>query len=60
MSYTISREVWLALERTFSLISCAKSIQIYTQLTNILKEALSANAYFLSIKRMTDELALTG
>jgi hypothetical protein len=60
MSYTISREAWLALERTFSLISCAKSIQICTQLINILKEALSANAYFLSIKRMTDELALTG
>ena len=57
MSYTTSREVWLALERTFSFISRAKAIQIRTQLANARKDALSANAYFLSIKRMSDELA---
>ena len=56
MSYTTSREVWLALERTFSFISRAKAIQIRTQLANARKDALSANAYFLSIKRMSDEL----
>ncbi|KAA8536638.1 hypothetical protein F0562_029116 [Nyssa sinensis] len=60
MSYPTSREVWLALERTFSFISRAKAIQIRTQLANAKKGALSANAYFLSIKRMADELALAG
>ena len=34
MSYTTSREVWLALELTFSSISRAKAIQIHTQLAN--------------------------
>ncbi|KAL6321796.1 hypothetical protein AAG906_035491 [Vitis piasezkii] len=33
------------------------AIQIRTQLANARKGALSANAYFLSIKRMADELA---
>ena len=60
MSYTTSREVWLALERTFSSISRAKTIQICTQLANARKGALFTNAYFLSIKRMVDELTLVG
>jgi len=60
MSYTTSREVWLALERTFSSISHAKDVQIRTQLANVRKGALSANEYFLSIKRLADELALAG
>jgi hypothetical protein len=60
MSYTTSREVWLALERTFSSISRAKDVQIRTQLANVRKGALSANEYFLSIKCLADELALAG
>ncbi|KAA8542806.1 hypothetical protein F0562_023958 [Nyssa sinensis] len=60
MSYPTSREVWLALERTFSSISHAKAIQIHTQLANARKCALFVNAYFLSIKRMANELALAG
>jgi len=60
MSYTTSREVWLALERTFSSISRAKAVQIRTQLANIRKGSLSANDYFLSIKHLVDELALAG
>ncbi|RVW68479.1 hypothetical protein CK203_060196 [Vitis vinifera] len=60
MSYTTSREVWLALERTFSSIYRAKAIHIRTQLANARKGALFANAYFLSIKRMADELTLVG
>ncbi|KAA8550585.1 hypothetical protein F0562_002269 [Nyssa sinensis] len=60
MSYPISREVWLALERNFSSISHAKAIQIRTQLANARKGALPSNAYFLLIKRMADELALVG
>ncbi|KAL6331539.1 hypothetical protein AAG906_011479 [Vitis piasezkii] len=34
ISYTTSREVWLALELTFSSISCAKAIQIRAHLAN--------------------------
>ena len=60
MYYTTSRKVWLALERTFSSISRAKDVQIRTQLANVRKGALSANEYFLSIKRLADELALAG
>ena len=60
MSYTTSREVWLALERDFSSLSRAKVIQIRTQLANARKGALTANEFFLSIKRMADELALAG
>jgi hypothetical protein len=39
MSYTTCRKVWLALERTFSLISPAKAIQIRIQLANARKGA---------------------
>jgi hypothetical protein len=60
MSYTTSREVWLALERNFSSLSRAKVIQIRTQLANSRKGALRANEFFLLIKRMADELALAG
>ena len=60
MSYTTSQEVWLTLEQTFFSISHAKAIQIRTQLANAQKDAMSANAYFISIKRMADELALAG
>jgi hypothetical protein len=60
MSYTTSHEVWLALKRTFSSISRAKTIWIRTQLENVCKGALSVNAYFLSIKQMADKLALVG
>jgi len=60
MSYTTSREVWLALENNFSSLSRAKVIQIRTQLANAKKGAMTANEFFLSVKRMADELALAG
>ena len=60
ISYSTSRDVWLALERNFSSLSRAKAVQVRTQLATIRKGSLSANAYFLSIKRLADELALVG
>nr|TKR65777.1 hypothetical protein D5086_0000318010 [Populus alba] len=60
ISYSTSRDVWLTLERNFSSLSRAKAIQVRTQLTTIHKGSLSANAYFLSIKRLADELAFAG
>ena len=60
MSYNTSKEVWLALQQNFSSISRAKAVQIRTQLATARKGAKSAKDFFLSIKRMADDLALAG
>jgi len=60
LSYTTSRKVWLALKRSFSFFSCAKTIQVHIQLANTKKGVMSAYFYFLHIKRLLDELALAG
>ena len=60
MSYNTSREVWHALQQNFSSISRAKTVQIRTQLATARKGAMSAKDFFLSIKRMADDLALAG
>jgi hypothetical protein len=59
-SYTTSREVWLALKRSFSFFSHVKTIQVHIQLANTKKGVMSAQSYFLHIKRLLDELALAG
>nr|TKR79643.1 hypothetical protein D5086_0000270390 [Populus alba] len=60
MSYTTSKDVWLALQQNFSSISRAKAVQLRTQLATARKGAMNAKDYFISIKRMSDELALAG
>ena len=60
MTYTTSKDVWFALHQNFSSISRAKAVQLRTQLATSKKGSLSAKDYFLSIKRMADELALVG
>jgi hypothetical protein len=60
MSYTTSKDVWLALQRNLSSISRAKVVQLRTQLAIAHKRAMTAKDYFLSIKRMADELAFAG
>ncbi|KAB5569308.1 hypothetical protein DKX38_003101 [Salix brachista] len=60
MSYTTSKDVWLALQRNFSSISRAKAVQLRTQLATARKGAMTTREFFLSIKRMADELALAG
>ena len=60
MTYTTSKDVWSALHQNFSSISRAKAVQLRTQLATSKKGSLSAKDYFMSIKRMADELALAG
>jgi len=60
MSYTTSKDAWLALQRNLSSISRAKAVQLRTQLATAHKGAMIAKDYFLSIKRMADELAFAG
>ncbi|KAA8541288.1 hypothetical protein F0562_025251 [Nyssa sinensis] len=60
VSHATSHEVWRALETKFSSQSRARTIQVRTQLANAKKGNQSANDYFLSIKKLADELAMAG
>jgi histone deacetylase 1/2 len=58
VNYTTSKDVWYALEDTFSSRSRARTLQIRTQLATATKG--NQTEYFNSIKRLTDELAVAG
>ena len=60
VSHTTSFDVWLVLETKFFSQSCARIIQLRTDLANSRIGALSANNYFMQIKHLTDELAIAG
>ncbi|KAA8515147.1 hypothetical protein F0562_018326 [Nyssa sinensis] len=60
VSHATSHKVWRALETKFSSQSRARTIQVRTQLANAKKGSQSANDYFLSIKKLADELAMAG
>lgn len=60
MSYTTSRDVWLAFEHNLSSISHVQAAQLHTELETTCKGVMSAKDYFLSIKYMVDELAFVG
>ena len=46
MSYTSSRDIWLAFEHNLSYISHAQAAQLHTQLETTCKGAMSANIFF--------------
>ncbi|KAK6148412.1 hypothetical protein DH2020_019324 [Rehmannia glutinosa] len=56
--YSTSAEVWTALNSVFALQSRAKAVHVRSQLSNLQKGNQSATDYFMTIKRLTDELAI--
>ena len=58
--YTTSHVVWQALAIHFSSQSKTCIIHIHTQLATIKKGTHYANEYFLSIKKLTNELVVAG
>lgn len=58
VNHTTSSTFWHALDETFSSRSCAKIVQIRTQLTTTTKGSKSTTEYFLFIKKLIDELVV--
>ncbi|KAA8534369.1 hypothetical protein F0562_031880 [Nyssa sinensis] len=55
-----SAEVWMALSSAFASQSRAKVVHVLSQLSTLRKGNQSATNYFMTIKRLTDELAIAG
>ncbi|KAF5468811.1 hypothetical protein F2P56_012931 [Juglans regia] len=55
-----SADVWTALISAFASQSRAKAIHVRSQLSTLRKGNQSATDYFMTIKRLTDELAIAG
>jgi hypothetical protein len=60
ISYTTSHVVWQAPAVHFFSQSKARIMHIHTQLATIKKGSQSATEYFLSNKKLTDELVVAG
>jgi len=60
VSHTTSAAIWCALAKSFSSQSCARVIQLRTELVNTCKDAQSIHDFFIQIKCMTDELVIAG
>ncbi|KAA8519085.1 hypothetical protein F0562_013341 [Nyssa sinensis] len=57
---TTSCAIWLALESCFASQSHAKVVQVCSELSTAHKGSSTATEYFMSIKKLTDELAIAG
>jgi hypothetical protein len=55
-----SAVVWLSLSSAFASQSRAKAVHVRSQLSTLWKGNQSATEYFMTIKRLTDELAIAG
>ena len=60
VNYTTSMAVWNGLEENFSSRSCARILQIRTQLATAMKGNKTTNEYFQFIRKLTNELVVTG
>jgi len=55
-----SAVVWLSLSSAFASQSRAKAVHVCSQLSTLRKGNQSATEYFMTIKHLTDELAIAG
>jgi hypothetical protein len=58
--YSTSAAVWLSLSFAFASQSRAKAVHVRSQLSTMRKGNQSATKYFMTIKCLTDELAIAG
>ncbi|KAA8535839.1 hypothetical protein F0562_030841 [Nyssa sinensis] len=54
---TTSRDVWLALEKTFSSTSSTRILSIHFQLSTLKKASLTITDYFTKVKQLSDTLS---
>lgn len=57
---TTSHAIWMALTSAFASQSRAQTIQVWFQLSTILKTTQTASEYFMQIKCLADDLAIAG
>jgi hypothetical protein len=60
IGYSISREVWMALERMYTSQSRARTLQMRTHLATLRKGNASISEYFQRVKSLCDTLAAAG